>query len=202
MSPLAASLTEVSSASEQMSITDAETSLADASANAPSNKTRKETTAGHGAQTLLSGRPPAAHVCRPCAAEGRQPKPLHAALPPPFRDAQRLPDAGRSYTSTRRRDRLKTSAARTEADAIDLCAAILLGCLFCRPLDCLLDTFRGCSVCVWSSCSTLCGCEPLALLPLQQLTQPCHPCRCPGDLCLPATECLDLAMEISQMLYH
>uniref|UniRef100_A0A3B5QRW2 Uncharacterized protein n=1 Tax=Xiphophorus maculatus TaxID=8083 RepID=A0A3B5QRW2_XIPMA len=91
----------------------------------------------------------------------------------------------------------------------DLCAAILLGCLFCRPVDCLTETFRGCTVCFCSLCSSLFGCEPGALRPLLELTRPCGPCSCRFlcdcagcDVCLPATECLDLAMEISQMLYH
>uniref|UniRef100_A0A3B5LWZ2 Uncharacterized protein n=1 Tax=Xiphophorus couchianus TaxID=32473 RepID=A0A3B5LWZ2_9TELE len=91
----------------------------------------------------------------------------------------------------------------------DLCAAILLGCLFCRPVDCLTETFRGCTVCFCSLCSSLFGCKPGALRPLLELTRPCGPCSCRFlcdcagcDVCLPATECLDLAMEISQMLYH
>ncbi|KAF0035304.1 hypothetical protein F2P81_013062 [Scophthalmus maximus] len=95
----------------------------------------------------------------------------------------------------------------------DLCAAILLACLFCHPLDCLLATVGGCSECVWSLCSYLCGCEPATLQPLLDVTHHCDLCRCLGarcflcdcpicDICLQATECLDLAMEISQMLFH
>ncbi len=95
----------------------------------------------------------------------------------------------------------------------DLCAAILLACLFCHPLDCLLATMRGCNQCVWSLCSFLCGCEPATLQPLLDVTHHCDLCGCLGvrcflcdcpvcDICLQATECLDLAMEISQMLYH
>lgn len=93
----------------------------------------------------------------------------------------------------------------------DICAAILLACLFCHPLDCLLATLRGCNECFWSLCSSLCNCNPSTLQPLLDVTQYCDFCGCLGicksecqvcDICLQATECLDLAMEISQMLYH
>lgn len=92
----------------------------------------------------------------------------------------------------------------------DLCAAILLACLFCHPLDCLLATVRGCNSCIWALCSSFCGCEPTTLQPLLDIIHhcdlcgiPCFLCDCPVcDICLQATECLDLAMEISQMLYH
>jgi len=64
----------------------------------------------------------------------------------------------------------------------DLCAATLLACLFCHPLDCFLAGARGCAQCAWCLCSFrwVCDCS----------------------VCLPAPECLDLAMEFSQTLYR
>uniref|UniRef100_A0A8C2ZEJ9 Uncharacterized protein n=1 Tax=Cyclopterus lumpus TaxID=8103 RepID=A0A8C2ZEJ9_CYCLU len=87
----------------------------------------------------------------------------------------------------------------------DLCAAILLACLFCHPLDCLPAAARGCAECARWLCGFLCGCEPGTLRPLLEAAgrrrDLCGgPCACPG--CLQASECLDLSMEISQMLYH
>lgn len=95
----------------------------------------------------------------------------------------------------------------------DACAAVLLACLFCRPLDCLLATLSGCNMCLCSLCSSICGCEPTVLQPFMNVSGCCELCGglgarcclcdCPVcDICLQATECLDLAMEISQMLYH
>ncbi|XP_034441532.1 myoD family inhibitor domain-containing protein 2 [Hippoglossus hippoglossus] len=118
-----------------------------------------------------------------------------------------------AFTSMRSQESRKTASVHTEPDEEDLCAAILLACLFCHPLDCLLATVRGCSECVWSLCSYLCGCGPTTLQPLLDITHHCNLCSCLGvrcflcdcpisDICLQATECLDLAMEISQMLYH
>lgn len=95
----------------------------------------------------------------------------------------------------------------------DLCAAILLACLFCQPLDCLLATFRGCSSWTWSLCTSMCGCKSTSLQPLLDVTPHCdlcdpvgpHCCLCDCaicDICRQTTECLDFAMEVSQMLYH
>lgn len=95
----------------------------------------------------------------------------------------------------------------------DLCAAILLACLFCHPLDCLWATVRGCGHCCWSLCSLQCCCNPSSLPSVPDINRLCDLCGCLGlrcclcdcpmcDICLQATECLDLAMEISQMLYH
>lgn len=95
----------------------------------------------------------------------------------------------------------------------DLCAAILLACLFCHPLDCLWASVRGCGHCCWSLCSSLCCCDPGSLPSVPDINRLCDLCSCLGlrcclcdcpmcDICLQATECLDLAMEISQMLFH
>ncbi|KAM9362190.1 myoD family inhibitor domain-containing protein 2 [Symphorus nematophorus] len=145
--------------------------------------------------------------------EKDQPKPLCALLPSSL-EACTVYEVTQSFTSiSRSQDSLKTTTVHTEPDADDLCAAILLACLFCHPLDCLLATMRGCNQCVWSLCSYLCGCEPTTLQPLLDITHHCDLCGCLGvrcflcdcpvcDICMQATECLDLAMEISQMLYH
>lgn len=91
----------------------------------------------------------------------------------------------------------------------ELCAAILLACLFCRPLDCLLATVRGCNSWICSLCASACGCESSSLQPLVEVSRRCDPCGCAGphccslcDICRQTTECLDFAMEMSQMLYH
>ncbi|KAM3621225.1 uncharacterized protein V6R79_008211 [Siganus canaliculatus] len=106
---------------------------------------------------------------------------------------------------------LQTNTANTEPNGEDLCAVVLLACLFCHPLDCLLATTSGCNKFLWWLSSSLCGCETTTLQPLLDLTHSlcsrfgvrCLLCDCPFcDICLQATECLDLAMEISQMLYH
>ncbi|XP_035487241.1 myoD family inhibitor domain-containing protein 2 isoform X2 [Scophthalmus maximus] len=150
----------------------------------------------------------------PSSVEKAQPKPLCALLPPSVMETRTVYEVNKTIPSMRRsQGSLKTTSVHTEPDEEDLCAAILLACLFCHPLDCLLATVGGCSECVWSLCSYLCGCEPATLQPLLDVTHHCDLCRCLGarcflcdcpicDICLQATECLDLAMEISQMLFH
>ncbi|XP_054881194.1 uncharacterized protein si:dkey-245f22.3 [Poeciliopsis prolifica] len=197
------SFTEVNSMSEL--------SPPEVSVIVPPTQTRKATALKHDVQIhFKGGSATAVYICAPCSVERHQPKPLHSLLPP-FTEIHKLPDVSRTQTKPRGQDSLKTSSAHTEADGSDLCAAILLGCLFCRPVDCLTETFRGCTACFCSLCSSLFGCEPGALRPLLDLTPPCGPCAgarlllcdCTGcDVCLPAAECLDCAMEISQMLYH
>ncbi|XP_014824710.1 PREDICTED: uncharacterized protein LOC106904760 [Poecilia mexicana] len=207
------SFTEVNSMSRHISTEDMELSSAEVSVIVSPNQTRKETAVEHDVQIhFKSGLTTAVYVCSPCSVEGHQPKPLHSLLPP-FTEIRKLPDVSQTLTKTRVQDSLKTSSANIEPGGSDLCAAILLGCLFCRPVDCLTETFRGCTVCFCSLCSSLFGCEPGALRPLLEFTRTCSPCACAGarrflcdcagcDVCLPVTECLDLAMEISQMLYH
>nr|XP_046240657.1 uncharacterized protein si:dkey-245f22.3 [Scatophagus argus] len=152
-------------------------------------------------------------ICSPSSVEKKQPKPLCALLPSST-EACTVCEASQSVTTiSRHQKNLKTTAVNSEPDGDDLCAAVLLACLFCHPLDCLLATMRGCNACIWSLCSSLCGCETSTLQPLLDITHHCDLCGCLGvrcflcdcpicDICLQATECLDLAMEISQMLYH
>nr|XP_057912624.1 myoD family inhibitor domain-containing protein 2 [Doryrhamphus excisus] len=121
-------------------------------------------------------------------------------------------DVSQSLTSEKSQGQMRTNTSTMKPlDEDDLCAAILLACLFCRPLDCLLATVSGCNQCVWSLFSTLFCCESTTLQPLLDIARYCGSCQdlcCSHcdcsicDLCLQATECLDLAMEISQMLYH
>ncbi|KAI4826690.1 hypothetical protein KUCAC02_030124 [Chaenocephalus aceratus] len=150
----------------------------------------------------------------PCSSV-EPPQPLCAARPSSM-EACTVQEMSQTFTSiSRSQDSLKTTTTvHTEPGADDLCAAFLLSCLFCHPLDCFLAVMRGCNGCIWSLCSCLCGCEPSTLQPLLGVTRSgdlceclggvrCFLCDCPAyDICLQATECLDLAMEISQMLYH
>ncbi|KAL0978620.1 hypothetical protein UPYG_G00172960 [Umbra pygmaea] len=115
------------------------------------------------------------------------------------------------------------TAQINQGDGDDLCASILLACLFCQPWDCLLATGEGCDACTWSLCSSLCSkiccCEPDFLDSLQYITDHCGCCGCldthcslcgaPGmeccvvcDVCIETRACLDLGMEISQILFH
>ncbi|XP_029288614.1 uncharacterized protein LOC115008882 [Cottoperca gobio] len=193
---LSGSLSEVPAFSEQISSEDTESSSTDVSVNVfPKVK---------GAKTR------AVSIC----SSVEQPKPLCALLPSSM-EACTVYEVRQSFTSiSRSQESLKTpTTVHTEPDDDNLCAAILLSCLFCHPLDCLLAVMRGCNACLWSLCSSLCGCEPSTLQPLLDVTHSCDLCGClcvrcflcdcaAYDICLQATECLDLAMEISQMLYH
>ncbi|XP_058487192.1 uncharacterized protein si:dkey-245f22.3 [Solea solea] len=151
-------------------------------------------------------------ISSPSYVEKVQPQP-QCALLPLNTESHIIYEVNQSFTSKGKSQiGLKSTSVHTEAGE-DLCAAILLACLFCHPLDCLLATMRGCNDCVWSLCSYLCGCKPASLQPLLDATHYCDLCSCVGircllcdctlcDICIQATECLDLAMEISQMLFH
>ncbi|XP_071349323.1 uncharacterized protein [Trachinotus anak] len=199
----AGDLIEVTSFSEQISTEDTELSSADISLNA--TKTADVPVESNWQNNPKGGVTRAVSICGPGYVDKDQPKPQRALLPPSM-EANTVYEVSQSFTSmSRSQENLKTSE--------DLCAEILLACLFCHPLDCLLATMRGCSECVWSLCLSLCGCEPTTLQPLLDVIHHCDRCDCLGvrsclcdcpvcDICLQATECLDLAMEISQMLYH
>ncbi|XP_068449795.1 myoD family inhibitor domain-containing protein 2 [Clinocottus analis] len=167
----------------------------------------------HGAETNVfqnpRGEATAVSTCSPVAPD--QPRPLRALLPSST-EACVVCEVSRSITSTSRSH--KVTGVHAEPSGDDLCAAVLMACLFCHPLDCLLATTRGCTECAWSLCSFLCGCEPGTLRPLLEVAgHRCDLCDCLGagrplcdctacDPCVQASECLDLCMEISQMLYH
>ncbi|KAK7907486.1 hypothetical protein WMY93_016098 [Mugilogobius chulae] len=142
--------------------------------------------------------------------EKEQPKPLYTLLPPACCTIQHPHET----IKMKSQDSLKTATEHSiPPDETGSCAAVLLACLFCQPLNCLLATVGGCRECMCWLCSSLCGCGPTVLQPLQDMSHQCELCACLGarcslcdcpfcDICLQATECLDLAMEISQMLYH
>nr|XP_055040782.1 myoD family inhibitor domain-containing protein isoform X1 [Misgurnus anguillicaudatus] len=109
-----------------------------------------------------------------------------------------------------------------KAHAEDLCASFLLACLFCKFWDCVLAVGDGCQYCVASLCSSICNkaccCNPSALetfmdfCPCCGCTEYMEACGCSCadtaldcsicDLCLQTTECLELGMELSQLLFH
>ncbi|XP_030275542.1 uncharacterized protein LOC115583168 [Sparus aurata] len=193
-------------ATTQISTEDTELSSADISVNVFQNKTIGASVGTNLHDDAKHGVTGAVPIGTPCSVEKDQPKLLCALLPS-------SKEAGPVYETSRSQGPLKTPTVNTEPDDGGLCAAILLACLFCQPLDCLLATMRGCNECVWSLCSSLCCCEPTALQPLLDIDHHsdvctcldirCFQCEYPAcDICLQATECLDLAMEISQMLYH
>ncbi|KAF6722732.1 hypothetical protein FQA47_010298 [Oryzias melastigma] len=199
------SMTEIDSLSEFFSTEDTE--LSDTSV---SQSTRKNAPDDHGKP--YESKRGAKSIHSSCFVEQEQPTSRHVLLPS-SEERCTVPDVSQSVTVIRTQGSQKTISAHTEPGGSDLCAAVLLACLFCRPLDCLLATFRGCNGCIWSFSSFLCGCEPSALQPLQDVVQSFSLCGCPGirslvcdctpcSICLQATECLDLAMEISQMLNH
>ncbi|XP_065098175.1 uncharacterized protein [Paramisgurnus dabryanus] len=109
-----------------------------------------------------------------------------------------------------------------KAPAEDLCASFLLACLFCKFWDCVLAVGDGCQYCVASLCSSICNkaccCNPSTLetfmdfCPCCGCTEYMEACGCSCadtaldcsvcDLCLQTTECLELGMELSQLLFH
>ncbi|KAJ8393489.1 hypothetical protein AAFF_G00059620 [Aldrovandia affinis] len=160
--------------------------------------------------------PPTASAGRPGSVSPQSPKGNGQAPA----GKKRLPS-----TSTNSQHSLKTTAAQIQQVAgDDLCATIVLACLFCQLWDCLLAMGEGCHLCVSSFCSSLCSlvccCDPSVLDPLLAgpqlccgscLEPVCSTCgSCGGatcdcsvcDLCLQATECLELGMEVSQLLFH
>ncbi|XP_044024218.1 uncharacterized protein si:dkey-245f22.3 [Siniperca chuatsi] len=207
------SLTEVTSFSEHISTEDTKLSSTDISVNVFPNKTIEASVETNFHNNPKGGVTRAVSMCSPCSVEKDQPKPLCALLPS-SKETRTVYEVSQSFTSiSGSQESPKTTTVHAEPDGDDLCAAILLACLFCHPLDCFLAMMRGCNECVWSLCSSLCGCEPTTLQPLLDVTHHCDLCGCLGvrcflcdcpvcDICLQATECLDLAMEVSQMLYH
>ncbi|CAI5688821.1 unnamed protein product [Oreochromis niloticus] len=205
---LTESLTEVNSFSEQISTEDTELSSVDLSANVFPHRTVE---APKNMQNIpKSGVTRAVPNCSPQSVEKEQPKPRSALLPSSLEVSTVHELSHPPKPKGKSQESLKTTSAHTDPGAEgDLCAAILMACLFCHPLDCLLSTLRGFNGCAWWLCSSFYDCEPLL-----HVMHHCNLCGCLGvsrcfqsdcplcDLCLHATECLDLAMEISQMLYH
>ncbi|XP_075041716.1 uncharacterized protein LOC142101267 isoform X2 [Mixophyes fleayi] len=104
-----------------------------------------------------------------------------------------------SRRSSMRGPRLSASHIEEAAgDVSDLSASLLLACLFCH--------FSDCFVLIPGTCCS--GLHTLCCLPdLQDLC--CCPCSCCTnldcdvlELCQNTAECLELAMEISELCYH
>ncbi|XP_015196547.2 myoD family inhibitor-like isoform X1 [Lepisosteus oculatus] len=129
-----------------------------------------------------------------------------------------------STSTTKSQHSFKSTAAQIQqAAGDDLCMSMLLACLWCRLWDCMFLTSEACELCVSSLCSSLCSsplccCCPALLRPLLEgagespcgwlgccLEAQCCGCQCDcslWDACLQTTECLELGMEISQLLFH
>ncbi|XP_051528867.1 myoD family inhibitor domain-containing protein 2 [Myxocyprinus asiaticus] len=132
----------------------------------------------------------------------------------------------RSTHRHRKISRSSTSISRSQqslnAPAEDLCATLLLACLFCKFWDCMLAVGDGCQYCMASICSSLCSkaccCDPSSLEDFMEFCPCCsctdyvEACGCSCgrgafdcsicDLCLQTTECLELGMELSQLMFH
>ncbi|XP_073771943.1 uncharacterized protein isoform X1 [Danio rerio] len=134
-----------------------------------------------------------------------------------------------TYKTTHRHRKISHCSSSTirsgmslRAPVEDLCASVLLACLFCRFWDCVLALGDGCQFCVASLCSSFCSsmccCDPSSL---EELIDLCPCCSCAEyveacgcscgentfdcsicDLCLQTSECLELGMELSQLLFH
>ncbi|XP_048029229.1 myoD family inhibitor domain-containing protein 2 [Megalobrama amblycephala] len=131
-----------------------------------------------------------------------------------------------AYKATHHHRKMSRSSTSTlkslKAPAEDLCASFLLACLFCKFWDCLLAVGDGCQYCVTSICTSFCShvccCDPSSLedfidfCPCCSCAECVEACGCSCaenafdcsicDLCLQTTECLELGMELSQLLFH
>ncbi|XP_016145825.1 uncharacterized protein [Sinocyclocheilus grahami] len=132
------------------------------------------------------------------------------------------------YKATHRHRKISRSSTSTlsrlslKAPVEDLCASFLLACLFCKFWDCVLAVGDGCQYCVASICSSFCSnaccCDPSSLedcidfCPCCSCTEFMEACGCSCgentfdcsicDICQQTTECLELGMELSQLLFH
>ncbi|XP_017334885.1 myoD family inhibitor domain-containing protein 2 [Ictalurus punctatus] len=114
---------------------------------------------------------------------------------------------GSSYTLSSV-DRCSTVSSSTNSlpdtqDAEDACAGIILNCLFCQFYDlCLMlpDTCKRAATQICPACSYLFA----PLEPVQSSDWNCH-CDIDCDLfdaCQETSDCLELAMEISEICYR
>ncbi|XP_063287863.1 myoD family inhibitor domain-containing protein 2-like isoform X1 [Pelobates fuscus] len=134
---------------------------------------------------------------------------------PPIQQLRRGPEPnvtknkGRKSTKGNSIERSKLSAKHIEeaaGDVSDLAASLLLACLFCHFSDCLLLLPGTCSLglrCLGSSSL------PNDCLP--SFPELCCCCCCSScdnidcgflDVCQHTAECLELAMEVSELCYH
>ncbi|XP_069503570.1 myoD family inhibitor-like isoform X3 [Ambystoma mexicanum] len=103
----------------------------------------------------------------------------------------------------------------------DVCATLLLTCLFCQFYDCLLLVPSACGLCAHTICASFCACfcEPLPTECCEGCSEAlpevlngfcdnmhcscCVDCDCSiMEACQQTSECLELALEISELCYH
>ncbi|MFT7801444.1 myoD family inhibitor domain-containing protein [Arapaima gigas] len=97
-----------------------------------------------------------------------------------------------------------TPSATMQPDAGDDCASIILSCLFCQFYDLLFMLPDTCESAMLRCCPT---CQPLSA-PAEPLRSH-DDCNCNLELdcglfdaCHETGECLELAMEVSEICYH
>ncbi|XP_036415669.1 uncharacterized protein si:dkey-245f22.3 [Colossoma macropomum] len=125
------------------------------------------------------------------------------------------PHHNTTSTASKSEHGLKTAKANHQESAgDDLCASLVLACLFCRGEECVSAAADVLQQCVSFLCAKLCCCDPASLEPVLEVFPSCDPAGCLDphcclcgecsvcELCLHATECLELGMEVSQLLFH
>ncbi|KAL4622583.1 hypothetical protein GN956_G19746 [Arapaima gigas] len=154
-------------------------------------------------------------ICTPPSTSTNQPHLLSMHSPSCSRLCEVEKKHVASGSSSNSQHSPKTSTSQIQrAAGDDLCASILLACLFCQLCDCFLTIAEGCQLCLSSLCSSFCCCSASLLDVTPHCTcRAClepQSCFCGGslfdcsimDLCFHTTECLELGMEISQLLFH
>ncbi|KAM4020627.1 uncharacterized protein ACNLHF_000979 isoform 2-T2 [Anomaloglossus baeobatrachus] len=138
---------------------------------------------------------------------------LQAVTQPPHQQVLRSPDvSGKKPKSSRRSGKRSSlegpvlSASHIEGaagDVSDLTASLLLACLFCHFSDCLVLMPGTCTSGVRCLCCHSCLPD---LYELCCCPSCCCCCTNPScellDMCQNTAECLELAMEISELCYH
>ncbi|XP_042309650.1 uncharacterized protein LOC121923366 [Sceloporus undulatus] len=119
---------------------------------------------------------------------------------------QRIGSTTSICTNNSKKSCKSTASQIQEVAGDELCATLLLACLFCRSSD-ILPLLTG-SFC-FPSCFPLPACSS-RLLSLCSDPQGCCCCCCcccrpegPGlELCYQTGDCLELALEVSELCYH
>ncbi|XP_060108857.1 myoD family inhibitor domain-containing protein 2-like isoform X2 [Heteronotia binoei] len=121
--------------------------------------------------------------------------------PPPGK--QRVSSTASVCSKSSQKSCKSTASQIQEVAGDDLCATLLLACLFCRFSD-LLALLPGC----FCSCPPLQGCNSMLLGLCSDPRCCCCCCCCYGsdgavlECCYQTGDCLELALEISEMCYH
>ncbi|KAM5279594.1 myoD family inhibitor domain-containing protein 2 [Ctenodactylus gundi] len=99
---------------------------------------------------------------------------------------------------------LQTDTSVHQRDTDEECASLILTCLFCQFLDCLLMLPDTCE----TVCTSLC-CPSHRYHPAAEENHARSDCSCGWDVdcsllgsCHETSECLELAMEISEICYR